>query len=133
MSYTRKKSKQQEQSIAKDIGGKVQKASGATDFAKGDVRGKGLRVEAKTTSAKSYSLKLSEITKIQAEALTQDFEAWAMQIQFQGQLGHAKKVAVIDWDTYVSMREEHLYLEERLKDLKNEVQSLIEEQAGEDI
>lgn len=99
------KSKMQERRAAEDLGGRVQKGSGSSDFAKGDVRKAGdLRLECKTTSKKSYSLKLSDIQKIQLEALKGGLEDWAMQIEFQGQLGQNKKVAVIDWHTYLEMR-----------------------------
>lgn len=99
-------SQRQEASVADDIGGRVQVASGATEFAKGDVRQRGkLRVECKTTSKKSYPLKLSEIMKIQEEALMGNMEEWAMQVEFQGQLGNSRKVAVIDWQTYLDLRD----------------------------
>ena len=104
MSNQRKRSKLQEKRIAEDLDGRVQKASGATDFAKGDVRADGLRVEAKTTSKKSYSLKQSEILKIREEALTGGADEWAMQIEFQGQAGVNTKIAVIDWYTYLELR-----------------------------
>jgi hypothetical protein len=103
---TRKRSKLQEKRIAKDIDGKVQKASGATDFAKGDVKTNDLYIEAKTTSKKSYSLKAKEITKIQQEAMMANAREWAMQIEFQGQAGMSSKVAVVDWYTYIWMRDE---------------------------
>lgn len=99
-------SRRQERSVANDIGGRVQVASGATDFAKGDVRAMGeLRIECKTTSSGSYSLKKNDITKITTEALSGGLEDWAMQIEFQGQMGIHKKVAVIDWNTFLDLRE----------------------------
>jgi hypothetical protein len=97
-------SQHQEASVAKDLGGRVQVASGATEFAKGDIRVTGkLRVECKTTSTKSYAVKLAEIQKIQGEALTGGMEDWAMQIEFQGQLGQHKKVAIIGWESYLDL------------------------------
>lgn len=104
--HGQKMSRRQEASVAQDVNGYVQKASGATEFAKGDVRSKGeLRVECKTTGARSYTLKVDDITKIQSEALMGGFEDWAMQVEFQGQLGQYKKVAVIDWQTFMDLRE----------------------------
>jgi len=98
-----RKSQLQEKRTARDLGGRVQPGSGARDFAKGDVRKVGkVRVECKTTGAKSYALKISEIQKIKAESLN-GFEDWAMQIEFQGGLGNNKKVAVIDWNSYLDM------------------------------
>lgn len=63
-----------------------------------------MRVECKTTSSKSYSLKVSEIQKIQEEAIMGGLEDWAMQIEFQGPVGTHKQVAVIDWHSYLEMR-----------------------------
>lgn len=103
MNFAKKRSRLQEGRIANDLGGDVQKASGATDFAKGDVRVQGeLGVEAKHTSAKSFTLKLSDIQKIRSEALTRG-EDWAMQVEFVGQAGKSQKVAVIDWNTYIML------------------------------
>lgn len=105
-SWGQRASQNQEQRIAEDINGKTTKASGATEFQKGDVRSKAgnLLVEAKTTVNKSFSLKVDEITKIQGEALMNGAEDWAMQIQFQGPLGLHKKVVVLDWETYLDLR-----------------------------
>lgn len=75
------------------------------EFAKGDVRVTGeLRLECKTTSAKTYSLKVEELDKIKTEAITGGAEDWAMQVEFQRQIG-PKRYAVIDWDTYLYLRE----------------------------
>lgn len=126
MSAIKKRSKLQEKRIAEDLGGKVQKASGATDFAKGDVRAKDLLIEAKTTGQKSYRVDVGEITKIQAEALERGASNWAMQIEFQGQLGHNKKVAVIDWQTFLDLRANSDNLEKlygRLDELKEKYAS----------
>lgn len=107
MGFSRNKhvSKKQESRIASDIGGKTLPGSGASDFYKGDVRKKGeLLVEAKTTSKESYSLRLDTIDKVRAEA-AQNGEDWAMQIEFQGQQGQNRKVAVIDWYRYLELEE----------------------------
>ena len=63
-----------------------------------------LRVEAKTTQAKSFILKLSDINKIREEAMLGGMEGWAMQVEFQGQMGVNRKVAIIDWNTYLQLR-----------------------------
>ncbi len=100
-----KRSRLQERRIADDIGGREQPGSGAPWSAKGDVRKTGdLRVEAKTTSAKTFILKLREILKIRDEALSGGVEDWAMQVEFQDPLGRNKKVAVIDWDRFLELR-----------------------------
>lgn len=105
MTIPRRGSVLQERRVAADLGGRVQPGSGAPEFHKGDVRKAGeIRVECKTTSTKGYRLTLAEIQKIQGEALTGGDEGWAMQIQFQGQFTN-KKVAVIDWDEFLRLRE----------------------------
>jgi hypothetical protein len=73
-------------------------------FAKGDVRAAGeVRAECKTTSAKSYSLKLDEWTKIQSEALGGG-EVPVMQVEFQGAAGQNTKLAVIAWADFEHFR-----------------------------
>lgn len=63
-----------------------------------------LRLECKTTSAKSYSLKVQELDKIRLEAITGGAEDWAMQVEFQaGQMG-PQRYAVIDWNTYLYLK-----------------------------
>jgi hypothetical protein len=62
-------SNKQERRMAKDLGGRVQPASGAMKNAKGDVRKLGVvRGEAKYTSKESFILKKSELEKIVNEA-----------------------------------------------------------------
>lgn len=64
----KKTSQKQEQDIAEELGGRTQPGSGSQRGAKGDVRKKGeLRVEAKFTTAESFSLKLDELYKIAGE------------------------------------------------------------------
>lgn len=104
-SDSQKKSQAQEKQIAKDVGGRVQPGSGAPDFSKGDVRKAGeLLVEAKTTSKKSYALKLHDLQKVASEAIMGGMEGWAVQVQFQGQMGQHKNFAVIGWDDYLQLR-----------------------------
>lgn len=91
--------------MAKDLGGRVQPASGATLYAKGDVRSPGLHSEAKTTSKKSYSLTLAEIEKIRTEGMLAGADGWAMQIEFQRLLVGGTKVAVIDWEIFLELWE----------------------------
>lgn len=99
-----RRSQLQERRVAKDLKGRVQPASGAMSHAKGDVRTVGeLRAECKTTSARSYSLKLSEWQKIRSEATRGNLEVAAMQIEFQGTPGMNTKLAVIDWDHFLQL------------------------------
>lgn len=88
-SYGQRRSQLQEKRIAKELGGRVQKASGASKFAKGDVVADGILVEAKTTSLGKYRIKLKELQKIQSEALEKSFLVWVFQIEFQGAGGGA--------------------------------------------
>lgn len=62
-----------------------------------------LRVECKTTSKTSYSLKLADILKVRDEGLTQGFEDWVFQIEFQGAMGNHYKIAVLNADWYRDM------------------------------
>lgn len=87
------------------MGGRVQPGSGAPEFYKGDVHKRGeLRIECKTTGARSFILKLTEIEKIKAEALRGGMEGWAMQVEYQTVSGN-KKFAVIDWQEYLDLKE----------------------------
>lgn len=111
-----KRSRLQEKRIAEDIDGRVQKGSGAGPSLsqKGDARKVGeLRVEAKTTKAKSYGLKLSDWHKVQAQAIQGGLEEPVMQIQFEGNF-QKTQLAVIDWHRYLQYRE----TEAKYEDLK---------------
>ena len=104
-SYAQRRSQLQEKRAARDIGGQVQKASGASDFAKGDARKFGeLRLECKHTSKDRYRLKLFEIQKIKKEATRGGCEDWLMQIEFLGQAGQSEKYAVMDTNTYSTLK-----------------------------
>ena len=97
--YSHRQSKLQERRTARDVGGRVQPASGATPFAKGDVRKMGdIRIECKTTSGQSYVLKKSDLVKIRREAASA-LEEWAFVIQFQKQSGIGRKLVVCDYRT----------------------------------
>lgn len=105
MNHSKRKSILQERRAAEDLGGRVQPGSGAPAFYKGDVRkAHDVRVECKTTSAKSFGLKLVELEKIKAEALMGGDESWAMQVEFQTATA-GKKFAIIDWQEYLDLRE----------------------------
>jgi hypothetical protein len=105
-SFNQRASQRQERRAAASIFGKVTPASGAVGGAsfKGDVRKQfESRIECKTTSHASYSLKLTEWQKIQSEAAVMG-EAPAMQIEFQAPGGFNTKLAVIPWSTYLELR-----------------------------
>jgi hypothetical protein len=99
-----RRSQAQERRTAKDLGGRVQKGSGATGFAKSDVRVPlDVRAECKTTVFGSYSLKLREWQKICLEA-REGGESPVMQIEFQGPAGFNTKLAVLGWSDYLQLR-----------------------------
>jgi hypothetical protein len=105
MQHNKRKSQLQERRAAADLGGRVQPGSGAPQHYKGDVRvAKDVRVECKTTSKESYQLKVHELEKIKGEAFMGGDDGWAMQIEFQTMTGN-KKFAVIDWQTFLDLRE----------------------------
>ena len=71
---TRHYSAKQEKSVSKAVGGKVQKNSGATDFAKGDVITSGknsflLECKTKTSASESISIKKEWFEKNKQECL----------------------------------------------------------------
>lgn len=71
---TRHYSSRQEKSVSKAVGGKVQKNSGATDFAKGDVITSGknsflLECKTKTSASESISIKKEWFEKNRQECL----------------------------------------------------------------
>lgn len=99
-------SRLQERRAAKSLGGHTTSASGATDSPsqKGDVRKQGqLRLECKTTSQRSYSLKRADWQKIVSQA-GMFGEMPVMQIEFQGEGGFNTKLAVIDWNWFEQLQ-----------------------------
>lgn len=71
---TRSYSSKQEKAVSKAVGGKVQKNSGATDFAKGDVITSGknsflLECKTKTSASESISIKKEWFEKNRQECL----------------------------------------------------------------
>lgn len=76
----------QEKQRAKELGGYATRGSGA-GREKGDVRKKGvLRLECKTTSAKSFRVTQEMIDKIEEAALTHD-EVPAIEVEFLNESG----------------------------------------------
>lgn len=71
--FSHRRAPKQEKEIAKRIGGRITVASGAKQFEKGDARKKGVvRIEAKTTKNKSFSVTTEMIQKIEDAALAGD-------------------------------------------------------------
>ena len=84
MRNVKKKSKKQEEKIAKDIGGRTTPASGALWFAKADVRNDKYLIEAKFTDSNKYQLKHKTWFKIKREAINDGLRIPVMQIDIQG-------------------------------------------------
>jgi hypothetical protein len=88
------RSRTQEKTTAVRIGGKVTKGSGSGNE-QGDVRLRGfMRVEAKTTSRKSFSVTAELIEKLEAATFGSG-EVPVMQIELE--LGKHKVVVMPDW------------------------------------
>ena len=82
--------------MAKLMGAKRQKASGSLSGAKGDIRKVGvLRGECKFTRAKSFSLKLEELKKIELEVGAGENPAFF--IEFQCQQPPKRYVVLPEW------------------------------------
>lgn len=87
------RSPEQEDSLAKRVGGRRVKGSGC-GFEKGDVRVEGfVRIEAKTTKHKSFSVTIEMLDKIEDAALSAG-EVPAMVIEFRQDRDN-REVAVI--------------------------------------
>lgn len=70
LTASHKRSKKQEKGLAARVGGRLTPASGARDV-KGDVRVKGImRIEAKTTKRRSFSVTLDMIHQIEDAAVS---------------------------------------------------------------
>lgn len=66
----RQKSIRQEAAAAKMIGGRRRRGSGSAPGLPGDAYGERFLVECKFTNQQSFSVKLSDLTKIEVSALT---------------------------------------------------------------
>lgn len=92
LSNSHRRAPKQEKALAKRFGGAVTPASGARDV-KGDVRVKKLlRIEAKTTKNKSFSVTLDMVQKIE-QAAAMSGEMPAMVIEFND--GFGKRIAEV--------------------------------------
>lgn len=92
-------SQRQEKRAANELDGKVQTGSGNKWFAKADVKTKSELLECKTTERESYSLKLADLKLHKLQAMKEGLTpVW--QIEIRG-----FKVAVVDWDLYVALRQ----------------------------
>lgn len=97
---TLKDSRKQERRLAKEFEGKQTISSGSTWLQKADVRTETELVEAKITSAKSYSLKYAELRKLEEQALM-DGRTPVFLVEF---LSHGQAYVVLLKEDYEEMR-----------------------------
>jgi len=102
--YGQRRSKQQERNLATEVEGRVHPASGATMFAKGDVSTDTVLFECKTTGAASYTLSLESIETVWRQAVNSGKESWVMQVAFHRPGTASRKIAILDWNEYESLR-----------------------------
>lgn len=90
-------SRAQEQGVARDMGGRVTPGSGNRWFVKNDVLAPGWSIECKTTTAKSYSLRLDVLRTAQKNALLDNREM-ALVVEIQGH-----SWAVLPYATFLAL------------------------------
>ena len=64
--------RQAERNLSKRLGVNQQPGSGASESAKGDLKGKQFLIESKTSTSNSFSISLEQLTKIKFEARDMD-------------------------------------------------------------
>lgn len=93
---SQKRSRAQEKRVAAREGGRRQPGSGARDGYEGDVRAVGkYRGECKLTRASSYSLKVSDLMKLENQAGKGELPVF--DIEFQGVSPHRRYVVLPEW------------------------------------
>jgi len=91
-----KRSKKQERRVAVREGGHRQPGSGARDGFEGDVRNVGkYRGECKFTRASSYTLKLADLKKLEAQAGSGELPAF--DVEFQSESPAKRYVIMPEW------------------------------------
>lgn len=101
-----RRSRKQESELAGRLGGKLTPASGSK-IEKGDVRVKGImRIEAKTTKHKSFSVTLDMIEKIE-EAAASSGELPIIAIEFNCNGKKLKEVAVVPMYVLDMLKDSH--------------------------
>ena len=91
-----RRSKKQERRVAVREGGHRQPGSGARDGFEGDVRNVGkYRGECKFTRASSYSLKLADLKKLEAQAGSGELPAF--DVEFQSESPAKRYVIMPEW------------------------------------
>lgn len=98
----RKLSQKQERRIADDVDGRVQPASGALSHARGDVRKYGkLRIEAKLTYAKSFSITEALLDKIEAHATFGEVPTIVVDFMDKRSNKSKRSIAIVPYDSWV--------------------------------
>lgn len=91
-----RRSRKQEQRVAKREGGKRQPGSGAIDGFEGDVRALGrYRGECKFTRASSYTLKLVDLKKLESQARGEELPVF--DLEFQSESPPKRYVVLPEW------------------------------------
>lgn len=99
-----RRSKKQEKRVAVREGGRRQPGSGARDGWEGDVRNPGkYRGECKFTRASSYSLKLTDLKKLESQAAANELPAF--DVEFQSESPPKRYVILPEW-AYETLMEE---------------------------
>lgn len=101
MSKDRKRSQRQEKRLSQELDGTTNSGSGNGWLRKNDVRSDDLSVEAKTTMAKQYTLRLNELEQAEKYALLDD-RMMAFIIEFAAQ---DKEYVVLNKDDFLTLLE----------------------------
>ena len=94
-------SQRQEKALARKVGGSVNSGSGNGWIRKSDIRTPNELIEAKITSAKSYSLKDAELTQNNDYAIV-DGRMPVFVVEFKTT---GNRWAILSWDDYLTLRE----------------------------
>jgi hypothetical protein len=101
---SKKRSQQQEDRAARKFGGTVNAASGALPIRKNDVRTDTESIELKTTKAKSFSLKHTDLLNAWMHAV-RDGRILLFGIQFETESVGQKRWVIMSEDDYLEMRD----------------------------
>ena len=102
MDERKRRSKEQEKRVAKELNGKTQPASGALWAAKADVRSDLFLVECKTTLKDSYRLTFNTWNKVYNEALKDGMRVPVMCIELEGGRTKLAVMRTDDLNGYIS-------------------------------
>ncbi len=95
--------RKQEEEVARDIGGKRVKASGALRHAPGDATNYSYLVDAKTTN-RSFTLNAATLRKVTLEGASKG-KIGILQVELEDLPLHMRKWAVVPWEEWLAARE----------------------------